>query len=531
MLPHHATCPDARRAIAGIRRPLWQVLYGFALAIMMTGVARAERWTIEPTGNITAGANYTWGSGDQSTGPSLSASTGLRFSGEGARLKLDGNVSVTGIWFPSSSENDSFAPQANVNAHLEAIERFAFIDAQAYVTQTFLSPFGPQPGSLSTVTNNRYTSQSYGVSPYIQGVAPGNISYLLRFDNYWSIASSYGDSSNSVPSTYSNTLTARLGGRRSALGWTAEYIRSFYDSGLEGSDYTTEIARLILLYEIDPQLSLGPRIGYERDRFPLSTTSDVVYGIGGSWRPTPRTNVDGYWEHRFFGSSYSLTASHRLPNVAFSANFVRGLTTTPQLFLAIPAGTTVATFLDAAFTTRIPDPAERALAVQQFLAQSGLPPTLAAPLNYYAATLQLQQSQSATVVFVGVRNSLSFTVFNSRYEAITGTGVEIPPALQFAQDSTQTGIGVNYNYRLTGYTNWSSSATLSRTVSNTADSAGVSPRSNNFNASTSLNTTLGPRTTASIGASYFLFEPTNSSQFTQSRSWTANLFANLTYTF
>jgi uncharacterized protein (PEP-CTERM system associated) len=132
------------------------------------------------------------------------------------------------------------------------------------------------------------------------------------------------------------------------------------------------------------------------------------------------------------------------------------------------------------------------------------------------------------VVFVGVRNSLSFTVFNSQYEAITGAGVEIPPALQIAQDSTQTGFGVSYSYQLTGFTSWNSNATLSRTVSNTADSAGVYPRSNNLNASTSLNTTLGPRTTASIGASYFLFEPTNTNQ---NRSWTANLFATLTYTF
>ena len=56
----------------------------------------------------------------------------------------------------------------------------------------------------------------------------------------------------------------------------------------------------------------------------------------------------------------------------------------PQLALAIPAGTTVTQFLDAAFTTRIPDPAERALAVEQFLARTGLPPTLASPVNFYA---------------------------------------------------------------------------------------------------------------------------------------------------
>ena len=82
--------------------------------------------------------------------------------------------------------------------------------------------------------------------------------------------------------------------------------------------------------------------------------------------------MGGFWEHRFFGSSYSAQVSHRLPNAALSANFSRGLNSYPQLALAIPAGATVAQFLDAAFTTRIPDPAERALAVEQFLARTGI---------------------------------------------------------------------------------------------------------------------------------------------------------------
>ena len=77
----------------------------------------------------------------------------------------------------------------------------------------------------------------------------------------------------------------------------------------------------------------------------------------------------GFWEHRFFGSSYSVQVSHRLPNAAISANFSRGLNSYPQLALAIPAGANVTQFVDAAFTTRIPDPAERALAVEQFLAR------------------------------------------------------------------------------------------------------------------------------------------------------------------
>ncbi len=141
-------------------------------------------------------------------------------------------------------------------------------------------------------------------------------------------------------------------------GWTLEYSRLYYDNGIKDvadvgqGAYTTQIARLLLPYQIDPQLQIAPRVGYEKNEFPFQTTQDVVYGIGGQWSPTDRTQVGGYWEHRFFGSSYSAQISHRLPNAALSASFSRGLSSYPQLALAIPAGATVTQFLDR----RVHDP-------------------------------------------------------------------------------------------------------------------------------------------------------------------------------
>ena len=199
------------------------------------------------------------------------------------------------------------------------------------------------------------------------------------------------------------------------------YDRLYYDNGVADvanvtdvgtGATTTQIARLIATYQIDPQLQIAPRIGYERDDFPLRSTSDVVYGIGGQWNPGDRTQVGGFWEHRFFGDSYQLNISHRLPRAALSANFSRGLSSYPQLALAIPAGAAVSQFVDAAFTTRIPNPAERAAAVAQFLAASGLPPTLASPVAFYATSLTLQQSASVSLVLIGALNSVSFSLFN-----------------------------------------------------------------------------------------------------------------------
>ena len=171
------------------------------------------------------------------------------------------------------------------------------------------------------------------------------------------------------------------------------------------------------------------RGGYESDEFPLTSSNGVIYGAGLQWVPSDRTQVTGFWEHRFFGSSYSAQVSHRLPRTALSASFARGLNTYPQNALTIPAGANVSTFVDAAFATRIPDPAERALAVQQVHRAVGTAADARdSPVNIFAANVLLQTTGTASAVLIGVRNSLAFSVYYTKSDAISGTGSVLPPA-------------------------------------------------------------------------------------------------------
>jgi uncharacterized protein (PEP-CTERM system associated) len=287
--------------------------------------------------------------------------------------------------------------------------------------------------------------------------------------------------------------------------------------------------RLLLLYQIDPQLQIGGRIGYEGNRFPLQDSRNTIYGVSAQWNPTPRTKVDGFLEHRFFGTSYSVEATHRLPNVALSANAARGINSYPELALAIPAGATVSQFVNAAFATRIPDPAERAQAVEQFLARSGLPPTLASPVNFYAESLTLQETANVSLVLIGTGNSLGFSVFYVKSDAISATGNVLPPALQFGQNNTQTGVGVNYNYRLGSQTNLGAGASYSKTTINTSTGPLADTRSNNFNANVNLSTQFGPKTNGSAGVSYSGSNTPGS--VNAGNISTLNVFATVSYTF
>jgi uncharacterized protein (PEP-CTERM system associated) len=441
------------------------------------------------------------------------------------------------LLYANQTQNNSIAPNVNLSGSLEAIEKFAFVDASVNASTSFLSPFGPQPANLVNATSNRYVSQTYSVSPYIKGVLGStNISYQVRDDNYWTTASSFGNSSSKVPNTYANTLNASMRSGTNPVGWSLEYNRFYYDNGIQtgagGSNvnpgnYVLQVFRGIVSHQVDPQLQLSGRFGYEGNKFPTTDTQGTIYGAGLQWNPTERTSAGGFWEHQFFGSSFSWQISHRLPNAAISASFTRGLTSFPQLALVIPAGTTVTQFLNAAFTTRIPDPVERALAIEQFLARTGLPPTLAAPVNFYGTSITLQNAQTVSLVLVGVRSSVTFTVFNVTSEAISGQGNELPPALQFGQNNTQTGVGVGYGYPLSGFTSLSANASYSRTKTNQTSLNDL--KSSNGNAGLTLSTSFGPRTSASAGVSYSIFQPTGA--VNSSNSSSMNVFVSISHTF
>ena len=508
-----------------------------AMAAMFATPAVAENWKLSGTASATETYtnNVNYAPSDVAVSDFVtSLSAVLNIDGEGRRVQLRGFIGVTELIYARETQNNSFAPQASLFGLVEAIEKFAYVEAQAYVTQTFQSPFGAQPVDLVNATQNRYTQQNYAVSPYIKGVlGSSNIAYQVRDDNYWTTASNFGDFTNALPNTYTNQLTASANSTVKPLGWTLEYIRTYYDNGLSGvatagNTFTTQIGRLILPYQVDPQTEIAPRIGYEDNDFPLQSSQGVVYGIGGQWSPSDRTHLSGYWEHRFFGSSYLVNFTHRLPNSAINANFSRGISTYPQQAFFIPAGASVSQFLDSAFATRIPDPAEREQAVSQFLAQTGLPPTLTSPLSIYSPNVTLAENATVSMVMIGARNSLTFSLFYLKSQAISGAGTPLPPALQVGQAYTQKGAGVHFNRRLSGYANLQASAVYTSDVNN-AETALQGLRTNTGYASLALSSRLGPKTTWSAGVSYTRTDfPGN--QDSQDVS-TANAFVGISHTF
>ena len=184
---------------------------------------------------------------------------------KGAHTSLVGTVSVPFVFHArTSSENSSVQPQVNVLGNAELVPRFFFIEGTASVSQQYLSPFGPQPASLATSTRNRYTNATYSVTPYIKGAVGNDLSYELRDSVIWT--KNYGESNLTNNST-TNELTGTISRTARPFGWALDIERT--DTKYENGRNTllSELARLRGLYQIDPQLQVSLRGGYEHDDY------------------------------------------------------------------------------------------------------------------------------------------------------------------------------------------------------------------------------------------------------------------------
>jgi len=425
----------------------------------------------------------------------LQLTPGVAINERGAHSRLEGNIAIPVLLYARTSENNYVAPDVNLRGTFEAVERFLFIDATVNVSQQFQNALGPQPQNLANATDNRYTAQSYTISPYIKGDAPNRIDYELRQSSIWSNANvtTFSGSSRS----FTNDVTGHVAQAPAPVGWSLEYSRSDVKFEQQQSE-TMEISRLRGVYQPDPTWQVLAIAGYEDNRFIASREHGPVYGIGGLWRPTDRTRMDGTWEHRFFGSSYHVTFDHRTPLTVWSFRASRDISTYPQQLAALAAGSNVSTLLNNLFLSRIQDPLQRGALVDQFIRERGLPSELTSPLTLYSQRVTLLESETATAGLIGARNSVFFTAYRSRDEPLeTFEGVSFNT---FAP-TTQVGANIVWNHRATANANLETSIAWWRTREETLEHA----TSNQYWVQSILSVPLTVLTSVHAGARYQYF--------------------------
>jgi uncharacterized protein (PEP-CTERM system associated) len=386
---------------------------------------------------------------------------GLRFSELGAHTSLTGSISLPVLLYArTGSDNNDIVPQVNVLGNAELLPRLFYLEGSAYVSQQYLTPFGARPSSLTTRTDNQYTSQVYRLTPYIKGEASGDLNYELRDINTWT----KGDAT-SVNNTFSNEVLGTLRRDPRPFGWGADYDRVDTKFGGQQS-FVTELGRLRGSYLADQQLELTASIGYEHNDFLIVNHDNSIYGVGMRWRPTERTTLDASWEHRFFGASYNVVFNHRTALSTWNAYASRNITSYPQQFGALGSGVDVAAALNQIFAARITDPAQRQTIVNQFINDRGLPSVLSGPINVFTEQITLQESMGGAVTLSGARNTASFSAYRQRNEPITGAGTSLPDPFNVLDNNTQYGGNAVWSTALTPRVALTTSIEALRTVAN-----------------------------------------------------------------
>lgn len=448
-------------------------------------------------------------------------SPGLRIRGKGARFQADFNYTPSARFYWDHDEANDVANALRASARLEALEKFFYIDLDGNISQSFLSPFEPQPGEITVISSNRSETRSVGVTPYVRGRLGRLASYEVRHRNQWTTTSS-----TSLGDSRTRQWNANVSGPIGRFGWALELNDSVVDYDnpfLARPEQRQRIERARLSWQPDMSWRFSASAGRERNNYVGGTLEQYtdIGGVGVAWSPGPRTRAEVEYEERFFGPGGLARFTHRTRLTAWQASYSKNTTSYGQEVLRLPPGNSAA-LLDAIFTARIPDPAERAAAVEQFLRNSGTPASLTTPISFFTQQVFLQERLDGSFGIIGVRNSIVFTAFAADSQALSGGLGALLPELGVPARRVRThGFGMSGSHRVTPFTTLT--ATAGRSYARDA-SAGRAVRNDNFSLNLALR--VAPKTGAFAGYSYTGFRDPS---FADRRS--NSLHAGLTHQF
>ncbi|MGY0196441.1 TIGR03016 family PEP-CTERM system-associated outer membrane protein [Leptothrix sp. BB-4] len=404
-------------------------------------------------------------------------------------LKVDAALASDLVTYVGRSRADRILPNARADTTVQLAERLLFLDATLSADSSTPTPFGLLDVPSQTVYT-RGTTTRERISPYVTRELGTDGRIELRTDHSWvQNPASAGQLGNATLSQQTGLyelrpqpLGLRVDGQRQASSF----------SGSAVSDVTFETARGSLLYAAVPQqLLLIVSGGRDHGKFGSNDLTETLRGGGFIWTPSERTRLDALAEKRFFGTGWNVNFTHRSPFMAVNGSLRQGATTYAAQVAALPAGADLVALLDSMLATRIPNPADRAAAVEQLIAQRNLPTTLGSPLNLYSTTAQLQKGGDLSVALLGVRHTVTLRMFYSRIEDLLGK--DLPPLV--SSNARQMGSTLGLSRRLRPET--TADFSLGRTLTvGLGTNAGTQTETNNVRLG--LSESFSPRTTGSI---------------------------------
>jgi uncharacterized protein (PEP-CTERM system associated) len=382
---------------------------------------------------------------------------GIRVDGRSPRLAAHLSYAPSALFYSRNTEANDVANFLDAAANLEAVERFFFLEGSANVSQGFITPAAAQPTELVTITQNRVETRTASVSPYVRREGR-DLEYELRNRNTWT-----NSDRDELGKFRTRQWTGHVAGPVRRFGWSLEFddiTITHDDATVNRPEDKSTLYRGRLHWQAAPALRLSVSGGSEENNYILQQEQRTdIYGAALAWRPSPRTSADLEYEHRFFGPYKLARFTHRTRLTAWNLTYSRNTSTYQEEILRLSPGNTTA-LLDEAFAGRVPDPAQRAAAVEQFQRATGTPASLTNSLAFYTQRVYVREFVEASFAIIGVRNSITFTAFAADNSEISADALgALPDALLFATRIKHHGFGAHADHRLTPLTSISANAT------------------------------------------------------------------------
>jgi len=340
---------------------------------------------------------------------------GVSLTGDGARLKVNVDYTMQNLFYAKTSNRNRTVQQLNARASAELVKNFFFLDSTARISQRNISPLGPLTTNNENITNNRTNVKTYSISPYIQHNFSNFASTQARYTHN-AVYTDVGAFSGRQSDTILFSLTS--GSAFRTLGWGLNYNKQKLDilsRSIENERYTGN-----LRYRISSKFSLTGTSGYQKFSYTSITgvSAGALWSAGFVWTPSERTSITANTGKAFFGTTYTLRASHRTRRSAWNLNYNQNITTTRGQFL-IPPTTDTENFLNQLWMSNIPDPIMRQQTVDAFIRDNELSASIFDPINFLTNRFFLQKRLQASVALSGARNTLVFSIFHMLREPQT----------------------------------------------------------------------------------------------------------------
>jgi uncharacterized protein (PEP-CTERM system associated) len=460
----------------------------------------AQNWLFVPTvsSRVTVTDNAALGFTTDASDVVVDVRPSLRLRGSTPRVFLDGTVALEFLSYTRRTQESGVIPEIDLLGRVAAVERVFYVEAAVRALRNYVNPFGARPDSLAT--DNTVTSSLYRISPFIDSEPVSGLHVRARSDNSKTREDGLAAAVSTAfdGSAYLGHHTASVERDPRPLGWRveADSTRTRFDG--ESLPVKIDVARAMVNVAVSDTLSVGLRVGAERNNFALFEGTRSVYGGQLRWQPTERTTLAADRERRFFGDAWHLTFDHRMPHLAWSLRASRDVDTTPESLFKLPATDNVAAVLDSMLTTRFPNPLERAKQVQDLINSQGLPASLPTAINIVAPRLSVTEFGSGTIAFIGTRYSLAFSLFQVRMRDLLDAG---PLATGSAvSNNRQFGASMALTHRLTP------TATLGIVVDGSRiealDTVATGGRTTQAGVRGSVRMQVSPRTFTEVGARY-----------------------------